>query len=338
MAHTNAVFSKFPIKDWALHPLDQARDIIEAELDVAGHSLVVYSNHWKSGASNPKREPVRVQNATVLRRLIEARLEADPFADLIVGGDLNSHYNHSILNPGLKTGINHVLGSQGDEYSIQSLEGPDLYNLWFELEPEARYSEVWRGRRGTLMHVLVTRGLYDSHGVGYIDGSFGSIQVPGLNVDAIGRPLEWSFAGDRGAGVSDHLPLIARFEIRDGRKGEFVELEAWSKGDDAPDVELPLEYVSGMRLDLELEDGTKFNQVSDDALSDYVGKMFTVRAEVKEVQPLSIEVHGVLWPAYVPNPEVFKSVQALHQKGAHRFVVRPGFWKGKRQWVIDGHY
>ena len=80
-------------------------------------------------------------------------------------------------------------------------EGPDLYNLWFELPVEQRYSEVWRGRRGTLMHLLVTRGLYDAAGISYVDGSFNKLCVPGLNADAFGRPLKWNFAGETGGGV-----------------------------------------------------------------------------------------------------------------------------------------
>ena len=67
IAHTNAIFSRFPLKDVRLHRLVQARDIIEAEILVDGHPLIVFVNHWKSGASNPKREPIRVENAKVLR-------------------------------------------------------------------------------------------------------------------------------------------------------------------------------------------------------------------------------------------------------------------------------
>ena len=51
---------EFPIVSVARHPLVEARDILVAELDVDGHPLHVYVNHWKSGASNPEREPVRV--------------------------------------------------------------------------------------------------------------------------------------------------------------------------------------------------------------------------------------------------------------------------------------
>ena len=58
---------------------------------------------------------------------------------------------------------------------MRAPEGPDLYNLWFELPVEQRYSEVWRGRRGTLMHLLVTRGLYDAAGISYVDGSFNKL-------------------------------------------------------------------------------------------------------------------------------------------------------------------
>ena len=67
-AHTNAIFSTFPIIKHETHPILMARDIIEAELEVEPVALV-YVNHWKSGASNPDREPIRVENAKVLLQL-----------------------------------------------------------------------------------------------------------------------------------------------------------------------------------------------------------------------------------------------------------------------------
>lgn len=334
IAHANAVFSKFPIVSSTTHELVQARDILEVELDVHGHSLWVYVNHWKSGASNPKREPVRVENARVLRALIDARLAEDPFADIIIGGDLNSHYNHSILYPEMETGINDVLGSQGNEMAIRELDGPDLYNLWFEIEPEARYSEVWRGRRGTLMHLLVTRGLYDTHGVRYVDGSFNKILLPDLNVDALGRPLEWSFAGDAGGGVTDHLPVYARYTFADGEAGDYSELKNPSEGDDALDYEMPLDYLTDSSI--ELKDGAFLVNIADADLGPYIGKLYEVHAQVLEMRPLRLLIEGHEWGAYAPDKDLQAELEVLDESKAHPMVVKLGIWKGSRQFVVEG--
>ncbi|MGJ8654119.1 MAG: endonuclease/exonuclease/phosphatase family protein [Opitutaceae bacterium] len=337
IAHTNAVFSKFPILSTQAHPLREARDILEVKLDVEGYPLWVYSNHWKSGASNPERESTRVQNATVLRALIDERLAVDPLADIIIGGDLNSHYNHSILYPEIETGINDVLGSQGDEMAIRELEGPDLYNLWFELPPEARYSEVWRGRRGTLMHMLITRGLYDAHGIQYVDGSYDKLLLTGLNADGLGRPLVWNFVGSTGGGVTDHLPVYARYRVKEGKRGEFVDIENPSVGNDALDYEMPLAYSNISNLSL--EDGAFLADVKDVDLGPYIGRLYQVEGAVTRLKPLLLNVRGAQWPIYSHNQEILEALEASgfeNNPPVFRLIVNLGMWKGKRQYIVEG--
>jgi len=329
IAHVNALFSRFPITQIGSHPIELARDILEARIEVEGDPVWLYVNHWKSGASNPRREPIRVNNAKVLRALLDGRLANDPAADIIVGGDLNSHYNHSKLFPTIETGINDVLGSQGDE----SFGDADLYNLWFELPVEDRYSEVWRGNKGTLMHLLVTPGLYDEMGVSYIDGSFKTLKLPGFNIDALGRPLDWSFAGNKGGGVTDHLPVMARFTTN-----PFKPTGPLSEGNDAPAEELPLRFDPAGAGDL--ADAAFLAGVEDDALGDYIGKIYRVRATVNSVRPLRLQVGETTWNAYAPAPPVLLSLKQAHQSGAPQsqsldLVVSFGVWKGKRQLVVE---
>jgi hypothetical protein len=329
VAHTNAVFSKFPIRRVARHPLVRARDILEAELDVAGHPLYVYVNHWKSGASSPKLEPIREENAKVLRHLIDVKLEEDPQADIIVAGDLNSHYNHSILYPEMNTGINDVLGSAGDESFAQH----DLYNLWFELPSELRFSEVWRGHRGTLMHMILSRGLYDDSGISYIDGSFAKLIVPGLNADAIGRPIKWNPAGETGSGLSDHSPIYAHFKV-----GPFEASSELSLGDDAPDYERELN-VSDYLGTLDLPDGRFLSELNDTELAPYVAHLFTVDATVRSIKPLRIQVGEKLWNGYYSNDSIIDEsglpAYLKDNEGKVRLIVQPNFYYGKRQFIIE---
>lgn len=318
IAHVNATFSRFPIKQVHFHAINQARDIIEAELDVNGRSLWVYNNHWKSGASNPEREPIRVQNAEVLRTLVDARLKADPRADIIVGGDLNSHYNHAILYPDIQTGINEVLLSH-------YLEGEALYNLWYEVEPEQRYAEVWRGRRGTLMHLIVSPGLYDSKGISYLDGSFRVGRIRGLNADAMKRPLSWNFAGEKGGGASDHFPLIARFST-----AAFEPKTALNQKEDALDHEMRHDDDPGIFPE-QLPDGSFLSQDFEQDPGEIVGRLYSVKAKVTSERPLRLEVEGKEWSAYAPAPHVREQLKA----GAEmELAVSYGFWKGEEQLVI----
>jgi endonuclease/exonuclease/phosphatase family metal-dependent hydrolase len=325
IAHVNATFSRFPISQVFFHELLDARDVIETQLLVNGSSLWVYNNHWKSGASNPARETIRVENAKVLRGLVDARLGEDPKADIIIGGDLNSHYNHSRLFPRIKTGINSVLGSSGDE----RFSDGDLYNLWFEIPVEARYSEVWRGKRGTLMHLIVSRGLYDESGVSYVDSSFDKLLLPGLNTDQLGRPLEWNAAGKFGGGTSDHFPVFARFRI-----GAFEQSEEFSTGKDAPNFEIPLAYER--QMDIKLPDGAFLVGLSDEEFSKHVGKMFSVDAAVEQLKPSKLRVNGRGIGAWIPDERVVSDLEKHVGKRSLRLVVKPGFWRGKRQFVVEG--
>ena len=327
--HTNAIFSTFPIISHQAHPLVLARDIIEAEIEVEGQSLFVYVNHWKSGASNRNLEPIRVENAKVLRSLIDARLKADPQADIIIAGDLNSHYNHSALFPNMVTGVNDILGSTGRE----SFNEADLYNLWFELAPEARYSEVWRGRIGTLMHMLITQGLYDDSGISYIDGSFNKLVIPGINADNIGRPIRWHSVGETGGGVSDHLPVYARFSL-----GAFEATSALSKGEDVSAHSFPLN-VAQYNGDLNLTDGSFLNSLNDAELIPYVGQLYTVDAIVESIRPLRLKVDRRTWPAYYSDPSYIEEdglpLYTKKHRGQVRLVVQFNFYRGKSQLIVE---
>ena len=328
-AHTNAIFSTFPVISHQSHPLVMARDIIEAELEVEGESLFVYVNHWKSGASDPAREPIRVENAKVLRSLIDARLEANPQADIIIAGDLNSHYNHSALFPEIVTGVNDILGSTGSESFYET----DLYNLWFELAPEARYSEVWRGRIGTLMHMLITPGLYDDSGISYIDGSFDKLVIPGINADTIGRPVRWHSTGETGGGVSDHFPVYARFSL-----GAFEANSTLSSGKNVSAYSFPLN-VAEFDGDLNLKDGSFLNSLSDAELIPYVGQLYTVDAIVESIRPLRLKVSRRTWPAYYSDPRYIEEgglpLYIKNHRGQVRLVVQFNFYRGKSQLIVE---
>ena len=210
--------SKFPITESRLHQLERARPILETTHLIDGQSFTLFNNHWKSGASSPKMEILRIQNAEVLRKRIDEILKQDPTIDFLVGGDLNSHYNQSTVYRNVmdRTGINDVLHSTGTEPPGKS-NGGKLYNLWHELEPDERGSDAWRGKWGTLMHILLPDTLYDTKGVHYVTDSF---QVESWSrhnkIEGLEIPFKWSNELN-GFGTSDHFPLSAQFITNGGR-------------------------------------------------------------------------------------------------------------------------
>ncbi|MGJ3244192.1 MAG: endonuclease/exonuclease/phosphatase family protein [Opitutales bacterium] len=338
-AHTCAVFSRFPITAVFSHPIEDARDLLEVHLEVEGHPLIVFSVHWKSGASNPEREPIRIQNATVLRQRLNELREEQPQADILLGGDFNSSYNQLAIVPGLDvSGINSILQSSGDEDGVAAAGGPDLYNLWYELPAAERGSEVYRGDWGTLMHLLLTPGLYDRDGIVYIDNSFERVILPGENVlKGLGTPRRWYFAGPVGGGYSDHLPIQARFrtgsEPEDGDAGPWID-PTQPHGDAPDDQPLPIDFASVAEGPLP-DAGKALQGLSPAGLASRFGEVFAVEARIVARDPLTLEVGGTRFGFYTPFDDVYKQIIRRQVGHTVSFIGQLGSYRGRIQFVIQ---
>lgn len=335
LAQKCVVFTRFPVKAVRSHPTRDARAILEVRVDVDGAPLYLFNNHWKSGASDPVTEQVRVDNARTLRERLNEILEGDPNADVVVAGDFNSHYNQRHRHPEMRrTGLNDVLGSQGNELAVRG-EQRHLYNLWFELRAAERGSDVFRGEWGTLMQMMVTRGLYDYRGVQYVDNSFGVAKVPGLNVDAKGLPRRWTFDGPAGGGFSDHLPIFAKFvTVPDNRTDRWVALRNAS-------VERT-EEMAVARIDYGKMDVEKM-AVRADRLppganlrsADYRGKIVRVEGIVAAGKRLSVRFAGETYDVWSYDAALRDKLRAAYQEGQSlRFYGELGQYRDRWQFVI----
>ena len=82
-----------------------------------------------------------------------------------------------------------------------------------------------------------------------------------------------------------------------------------------------------------LKDGSFLSQVADADLDPYLGVFYQVSGRVTSQRPLLIEVDGIHWPAYVPDPKLYAS---LREGQSEKWVVRLGIWKGRRQFIVEG--
>ena len=331
------LFTRFPVKEVRNYPITSARNILEAKLDVDGHPLTVFNNHWKSGAVDASMELLRIQNAGVLRKRLDELLKADPYADILIGGDLNSHYNQKRRYRKMSvTAVNDTLGSQGNELAIR---GParDLYNLWFELPEDARGSDVFKSEWGTLMHLIITRGLYDQRGVHYIDNSFGVGKFPGLNADAAGLPVRWSAEGAGGRGFSDHFPVFARFQTtEENQSGKFIPLTREAAGHEGEadgkvnkiDVS-KTDFASAVVL-AELPAGANLRDGT------WTGKLFRVEAKALDGRLLRIEANGETYDVYGPRKAIREQFYAQRREnaGTLTFYGELGTYKGGWQFLV----
>lgn len=330
-----AVFTRFPVREVRRHPTLNARTILEVRVDVDGAPLTVFANHWKSGAGDPATEPIRVANARTLRNRLDEILRTDPDADVIIGGDFNSQYNQKQRYPQMReTGLNDILGSQGDELAIRR-PGVPLYNLWFELRPEERGSDTYRGEWGTLIHLLITRGLYDRHGVQYVDNSFAVARIPGLNADDQGVPVRWSFEGPGGGGFSDHFPVSARFTtVGNGPAGQYVDLVRPSTGElpAAAAVKVARPKVDPAKLAVrpdEIPAGTSIRTAG------FKGRIFHVEGRVAPGSRLAVEYRGETYDVWSFDEPLRTQLRARFREGAKvRFYAELGQYRERWQFVV----
>lgn len=336
LEHKNAVFTRFPVKASRSHPTQDARAILEVQIEVEGAPLYVFSNHWKSGASDPATEGARIANARTLRTRLDEILRVDPNADIIVGGDLNSQYNQKQRYPAMKTtGINDVLGSQGNELAIRGTQR-DLYNLWYDVPAAERGSDTFRGEWGTLMHLIVSRGVYDYRGVQYVDNSFTVAKFPGLNADASGLPARWSFDGPAGGGFSDHFPVAARFvTVSEGRADRYLALQKASVEDKGPP---PVTKIDFARVDVvEAAKATSALPPGTSIRTDtFKGQLFRVEGRVAPGGRHAVVFRGETYDIWSFDEALRKKLQAEYPAGSTiRFYGKLGQYRERWQFVIE---
>ena len=333
--HKCVIFTKFPVTYIRQHPIFDARDILEVGLSINGHPLIIFNNHWKTGASWPETEPTRVKNARTLRKRLDEILRDDPSADVILAGDFNTHYNQSqVLTGVLETGLQSVLRSQGDELALQLDGGPDIYNLWFDLRPDKRRNEPYRGHWGTLMQILLTRGLYDYRGVQYVDNSFFVAEFPGLNAGRrFKQPISWRFFGD-GGGFSDHFPVAAVFKtVDDNNPDHFMVLDEPGKETFGADHLLKVNYQI---LDLEsVPEAQKLASLSDSALGEHFDEVFQVKTQLVSKKPLAVSVGSRTIEIWSYDNRVLEKFDDKEIGDRVNFIGQLGEHRGRLQFIIQ---
>jgi endonuclease/exonuclease/phosphatase family metal-dependent hydrolase len=333
----NVVFSRFPIASVLSHETSDARNILEVTLRIDGSPLVLFANHWKSGAGNIDNEQTRISNARVLRDRLDSIFQSNPMADVIVAGDMNSHYNQDARYPDFgTTGIIEVLGSQGNELALQTGRA-DLYNLWYELPVRERGSDIYRNEWGTLMHMLLGRGLYDNHGIQYVDNSFRVVKIPGVNCDVFGRPRRWS-RGSVPGGYSDHFPLLARFRMAPaGEERKWMALRNPSTVDESPGQVVRL--VSHQRLFRAAIEPQREPADADFRDGSYDGRVFHIEAPAKVDGRgrVVVEVNGEEYDVFSHEKDVRKKVRDMvRETGVAKFYGELGTYRGRWQFMLHG--
>ncbi len=219
-----ALLSRYPIaysKELWVTSSRKFRNILEAKVMINEMPVYFFVNHWKS-KSGP--ESKRIISAKTLKK----RLNALRDAAIVVLGDFNSDYHEYMtfekkrrLNDtqGI-TGINHILSTYRNRHAITPTElltcNACLYNLWYDAPQTDRWSHTYKGSHEALDNILISRQLM-SGALQYKQHSITHFAPPYLMYK--NKPYRWqqsrSYPKHHTAkGYSDHLPVIAEFELK----------------------------------------------------------------------------------------------------------------------------
>jgi predicted extracellular nuclease len=219
-----ALLSKIPFvysKDLSINASYSYRDILETKFNINGKELYVFVNHWKS-KSGP--ESKRIESAKALLKRIKTLGEDK---NIILLGDFNSDYQENVKflrkrehnDTDGKTGINHVLKSIKQTQKAQSThyEEGNFYNLWYDTDPELRYSYIYKKNKETLDNILISQSLLEKKNIYYMPNSMHSYKADYLFKKE--KIYGWKISKKvprkhKGEGYSDHLPIIADFTIQ----------------------------------------------------------------------------------------------------------------------------
>jgi len=325
------ILTRLPVLSHHTWDTPSARGIVEVQLKAGDATFTVLGNHWKSGAGNPAMENTRLGNAKTVRDRLDQILQENPHADVILGGDFNTQYNQGQRYPFMtKTAIQDVLGSQGDAKALGGEGKPDLYNLWFDVEPGQRYSDEFDGEWGTLIQLLVTRGLGDGKGVEYVPGTFHAVILPGVNArEPLGLPWRWTNYGP-GWGASDHFPVVATFRLSDGTtpasgcvaKSSLPQKEALKVGYERVDRN-------------KLRHADVLESASPEEIARAIGEIFIVEGTLSKIRPLEIEVGTKPYSLHSYDKNLKDAIRAMAKGSRVKLIGQLGLYKGKLQFVVQ---
>ena len=179
------------------------RDILHVTgLLPGGDTLHVFVNHWPSRYGGQEQsEPRRMRAASTLRTEVDAILDANAMANILIMGDFNDYPDN--------ISITDSLGASGNLQAEAT-----LYNLMARMHSEGKGSYSYRGEWGFLDQIIVSKAL--------LNGSYPDVDT------AATQPLkkDWMLftskkTGDQSpnrtyagakytAGYSDHLPVYTR--------------------------------------------------------------------------------------------------------------------------------
>ena len=228
------------------------------------YPLTVVVNHWRSKRGDESVNVVhRTLQAEHVASIVQALLDTDPDAHVVVLGDLNDFETSKPVET-LRYGPEDADGAAREPGHTL------LWHAFDALPPQDRYTYIFNGGSQTLDHLLLTQGMMPDFGgmdIAHINADFPIAQPAGTEDIPGGSPVY---------GSSDHDPLV--LTVRPGGG-------AWIAGN----VQIP-------NTPVELADGggTVIARTQSDALGEF--RFFDLRPGAYSLH-FALPAHVTLLPA-----------------------------------------
>ncbi len=183
---------------------DRTRDVLYALLRLAdGTHLHVLMNHWPSRGEGEKiSAPKRMAAAHVVRRKVDELLRNDAHAKILIMGD----FNDSPADASIRNGLQAACDARADA---------SLVDLMCMDQPAGSGSYQYGGEWDYLDQMIISKGLFE--GPGITVGKASAFHDPRLlfNHPKYGPSPDKTYSGGHyKGGFSDHLPIVAMFQLR----------------------------------------------------------------------------------------------------------------------------
>jgi hypothetical protein len=200
-----AVLTRLPVDASRTHLLGRRLRILEGQIVVNDHPLVVVASHWSSRLSD-KDGRSRGTYGDVIYGRFRAMAKSNPAVDFLVCGDFNDP-------PEEESVVSH-LRAIGDLQKVKR-GGPEpyLYNLMTPLAEQGQGTHYYR-HWWLFDHICVSPGLLDDRGWSVVPGSAAIVKemtTKGGMPDRFGGPSDKRPYSRRGA--ADHFPVTCRLRV-----------------------------------------------------------------------------------------------------------------------------
>jgi len=183
----------------------KTRDVLYVKGELAGKKVLhVFVNHWPSRRGGEKESEMKRQRAAeIARQKIDAILEADPKANIILMGDFNDHPTDNSVAMVLKA-------------KATSVETADLFNLLYDDHVAGKGTHNYQGKWGVLDQLIVSSAFYKGRKGLKIDGNDAKIVYEEVLLftqkDGSKKPSTTYGGPNYYGGYSDHLPVMLRLK------------------------------------------------------------------------------------------------------------------------------